>query len=133
MLTLAALVVLTAGCVERKNAGAPLPPKQGPGPTIVATTNEAPVEDANAPPGRKVYNIHGCGKCHRIDAPGGPAGPGKAPNLARVGAQHPADWIAVHVRDPKTHKAQSRMPAYPETKISDADLKTLSEYLASLK
>jgi hypothetical protein len=65
--------------------------------------------------------------------PGGRGGMGRGPSLAHVGANHDAEWIAAHVRDPKTHKADSRMPAYGEDKINAADLKKLSEYLASLK
>jgi mono/diheme cytochrome c family protein len=41
-------------------------------------------------------------------------------------------WLAEHVKNPKTHNPGSRMPAF-EGKISDADLRALSAYLASLK
>jgi hypothetical protein len=37
------------------------------------------------------------------------------------------------VRDPKATKPNSRMPPQPESKISDADLRAVAEYLASLK
>jgi mono/diheme cytochrome c family protein len=131
MLTLAALIVVTAGCVERKNTGAPLPPK-GPDPTIFAKTNESPVEDANAPPGRRVFDTNKCAQCHSMDDAGLPGkGKGRAPNLAKVGAKRSVEWIAEHVRNPKAHGG--KMKAYPESQINNADLKTLSEYLASLK
>jgi mono/diheme cytochrome c family protein len=72
------------------------------------------------------------------DRPGGPGGDrpggwGKGPDLSHVGAEHNADWIAEHVRDPQSHKPQSRMPKFPEAKINDADLKSLADYLAGLK
>jgi hypothetical protein len=37
------------------------------------------------------------------------------------------------VRNPKSIKEDSGMPAQPEGKISDADLRAVAEYLASLK
>jgi cbb3-type cytochrome oxidase cytochrome c subunit len=37
-----------------------------------------------------------------------------------------------HVRNPKTHKPESRMPAYDENKINNEDLQALAEFLASL-
>jgi len=41
--------------------------------------------------------------------------------------------LADHIRDPKKHKPQSRMPAYGSDKISDADLTLLAQYLAGQK
>ncbi len=72
--------------------------------------------------------------------PGGPAGGGggmgrnRGPDLTKVGAKQgrTADWIAAHIRDPKSHNQQSRMPGLAG-KISEEDLKTLAEYLAGLK
>ena len=57
------------------------------------------------------------------------------PNLSKVAAdpEHTAEWIAAHIRDPKSHRPQSRMPAYGPDKLSDADLQTLVAYLATLK
>jgi hypothetical protein len=37
------------------------------------------------------------------------------------------------IRDPKSHSSESRMPAYDDSKISNDDLKSLAEYLESLK
>jgi cbb3-type cytochrome oxidase cytochrome c subunit len=58
----------------------------------------------------------------------------KGPNLAKVGAEptHTRDWIADHIRDPKTHKKQSSMPKFSD-KLKDEDILTLADYLASLK
>ncbi|HZT78737.1 MAG TPA: cbb3-type cytochrome c oxidase subunit II [Gemmataceae bacterium] len=67
--------------------------------------------------------------------PGGPMGKGgraKGPDLAHVGTKHPSDWLIEHVRNPKAHKPQSRMPGY-EGKIGNDDLKALGDYLSSLK
>jgi cbb3-type cytochrome oxidase cytochrome c subunit len=62
--------------------------------------------------------------------PGGPRGRG--PDLSKVGAQHPRDWIADHIRDPKSHKPESRMPPFAD-KLSQEDLGAVADYLASLK
>jgi cbb3-type cytochrome oxidase cytochrome c subunit len=58
----------------------------------------------------------------------------RGPDLSHVGADptHTSDWLIEHIRNPKAHKPDSRMPAF-EGKISDEDLKAIAEYLASLK
>jgi mono/diheme cytochrome c family protein len=70
-----------------------------------------------------------CSKCHATQA----GKKGKAPNLAGIGSkpEKNVDWIEAHVKNPKTHNPRSRMPAF-EGKISDADLKTLADYLKTL-
>jgi mono/diheme cytochrome c family protein len=97
-----------------------------------------------------------CAKCHAIGGggaagappaggppmaggPGKPGGPGgmmrRGPDLSTVGRDpaHTVDWLMEHVRNPKAHKPDSKMPPFDENKISDQDLRTLAEYLASLK
>ena len=70
---------------------------------------------------------------------GPPGGPGRGgmggPDLTKVGAEpeHTKQWITDHVRNPKAHKPQSRMPASGPEKISDSDLSALADYLASRK
>jgi mono/diheme cytochrome c family protein len=112
------------GCIDRnssKPAPSPAPPS-------------ANADAGDVAPGRKVFDAHGCAKCHSIgEQAGAPPRKGKGPNLRHVGAEHAADWIAAHIRDPKSHKAESSMPKYTEDKIGDADLKALADYLASLK
>jgi len=59
---------------------------------------------------------------------------GRGPDLGMVGKDpsHTVDWLMEHVRNPKTHKPNSNMPAF-EGKIKAEDLRALAEYLASLK
>jgi hypothetical protein len=45
---------------------------------------------------------------------------------------HTPQWLADHVKNPKSQNPNSRMPAF-EGKISDKDLQALGVYLASLK
>ena len=86
--------------------------------------------------GRKVYDEHRCARCHTIGGAGGPPGGGKSrgPDLGSVGRDptHTVEWLAEHVRNPQSHRPDSRMPAY-DGKIQPQDLQSLAEYLASLK
>ncbi len=65
---------------------------------------------------------------------GGPGGPPGGPDLGKVGGDptHTVDWLMEHIRKPKSHKPNSRMPPF-EGKIRENELRALAEYLASLK
>lgn len=60
---------------------------------------------------------------------------GKGPNLAKIAAdpKHTKSWISEHIRNPKSHNEDSKMPKFDSGKMKDAELKTLVDYLASLK
>jgi hypothetical protein len=66
---------------------------------------------------------------------GGPGGFGRSqgPDLSKVGGKHDLTWIKDHIRTPKKHKEQSKMPAFDKEKLSDADLQAVAEFLATLK
>jgi cbb3-type cytochrome oxidase cytochrome c subunit len=91
--------------------------------------------------GRQVFVSNNCTRCHGTVA-GEPAAQGepapapgrrmRGPNLATVGAKRNRDWLQEHIRNPKAHTPDSRMPAF-DGKIADADLVALVDYLASLK
>lgn len=86
--------------------------------------------------GRLVYDRHDCARCHQVDsAPSGGGGKkgGRLTDLRSVGSKQSLRYIMDHIRDPKSHKPTSRMPAYGEETIGAADLKALGEYLAGLK
>jgi mono/diheme cytochrome c family protein len=80
--------------------------------------------------GKGVFNSNGCARCHAVGGEGGRQGP----DLTHVGAEaeHTADWIVAHVKNPRTHNPRSRMPNF-EGKINDKDLLALGAYLSSLK
>jgi mono/diheme cytochrome c family protein len=105
---------------------------------------------------KKVYANNNCARCHKLgETGGGPPAPkggaqagekaggpggkgprgGMVPDLTTVGAdaKHTKEWITEHIRNPKAHTPQSRMPASGPEKISDADLDALAAYLASRK
>jgi mono/diheme cytochrome c family protein len=75
-----------------------------------------------------------CARCHSAggDSAGGGRRGGRGPNLSRVGAKRTADWLLDHMRNPTVHNPNSKMPSF-EGKISEDDLRSLAEYLASLK
>jgi predicted Zn finger-like uncharacterized protein len=102
----------------------------------VAAADTGDADSESWPPGRKVFEANRCGRCHQLGDSGG--GRGKfgrsGPSLAKVGADptHTVDWLMEHVRNPKSHNPESRMPSF-DGKINDDDLRMLAEYLASLK
>jgi mono/diheme cytochrome c family protein len=96
------------------------PPASGKPGTPTATT------------GPELFQQH-CAKCH--PTPGQSARKrGKGPDLVKSAAdpEHTPEWIAAHIRDPKIHSPESRMPAFEST-LSAADIRTLAEYIKTLK
>jgi mono/diheme cytochrome c family protein len=90
-----------------------------------------------SPSARPIFDQN-CAKCHTLpgSAPSadGKGGRGKGPDLTRVGADstHTVDWITEHIRNPKTHKPDSRMPSF-DGKLTPADIRALAEWLAAMK
>jgi len=113
------------GPAAPRPAAAPAPSGQGP----------AGAESDLIAVGQNVFQANDCARCHSI---GGTSGGGmrgrRGPNLSRVGANpsHTVDWLVEQIRDPQSHRPDSRMPAYAG-KISEDDLRALASYLASLK
>jgi mono/diheme cytochrome c family protein len=114
---------------------APVPP-MSPGPSVPVTTGPAPGTESAFAAGRKVYEDRNCGRCHTLGAasPAGGGGRGgrRKVDLSRVGASHTVDWISDYIRDPKAQNPMSHMPAFRD-KIQPQDLRSLAEFLASLK
>jgi mono/diheme cytochrome c family protein/Zn-finger nucleic acid-binding protein len=102
----------------------------------LADTRQPGGETLASGSGKQIYDSLDCSRCHSI---GGSLGGGKkkrgpGPDLSRVGANpsHTVEWISEPIRNPRSHRANSRMPGYEE-KISREELRSLAEYLASLK
>jgi mono/diheme cytochrome c family protein len=137
-----ALILSALGCNKNSDSPAgptgPPPGTQGPpaGPSAEEVLAKLPGGDDVAA-GKKIYVNTNCANCHKLGEAGSrPGGRGpRGPDLTSVGAdsEHTKQWIADHIRNPKTHKPQSRMPAYGPDKITDADLAVLAEYLAGRK
>ena len=148
LLVVAGAVGVLAGC--HKDATTAAGNTGGP-PTDGPPTAAGPAFDAESEPhaaGKKVMVSSNCFRCHAVNGarpgggmpgPGGPGGPkGRGgmggPDPGHVGQEptHTTDWLAQYVQNPKSVKADSKMPAF-EGKMSEGDLKALAEYLASLK
>jgi mono/diheme cytochrome c family protein len=129
------------------SSNTPVPWPMGPGPIAPSLGGQPEQAAAGAgsaddgqpfAAGRRVFQANRCARCHSI---GGDAGGGSGPmgargrkvDLGKVGADpsHTVEWISEHLRDPKAHRPDSRMPGFG--KIQPQDLRDLAEYLASLK
>lgn len=124
---------------RQQPAKAPAPADSDTGETLPAPAGKVPSEAVpmQLMAGKKVYDSLDCSRCHAIGTSSGSGfrkGP-RGPNLARIGADssHTVDWVSEQIRNPRSHRPGSRMPPYGEDKISREDLRSLAEYLASLK
>jgi mono/diheme cytochrome c family protein len=108
-------------------------PKESPTPSPSGATIGGTEPTGPHAAGQRVFNSR-CRNCHSVgDAPSG----GKkrmGPDLAHVAADpaHTREWLADFIRDPKSHKANAKMPAFGG-KLNDQEFKDLLDYLASLK
>lgn len=144
------LGLMILGCNKNKSgtSGNESVPEQPPGTPAPGSGPPADEVFAKLPGGdefaaaRKVYANNTCANCHKLGesgpmkggGPGGKMG-GRGPDLTTVGAkaERTREWLAEHIRDPRTHRAKSGMPSFGPDKISDADLALLADYLASRK
>ena len=113
------LFAVALGCGQ--SSSNPPPAKVQPAAVAVAPTD-----------GKGLFEAH-CANCHAAgDIPR--KGKGKAPDLTHVGteADHTAEWIAEHIRNPKGHKPSSKMPEF-ETKLKPEEIKSVAAFLKSLK
>jgi mono/diheme cytochrome c family protein len=112
------LLLILSGCAKSADQAA-------------APTGSAATTASSGGDGKAIFDKTGCARCHSIGAGGGSR---SGPDLTHVGADpsHTADWLAAKIKNPRASNPNSRMPSF-EGRISDADLKTLSEYLAAQK
>ncbi len=75
----------------------------------------------------KIINAQGCAGCHVINGKGGAIGP----NLDKEGTRgHSIHWLEVQINTPKVHNKTTMMPNH---NLNPTQLKTVAEYLESLK
>jgi ubiquinol-cytochrome c reductase cytochrome b subunit len=72
-----------------------------------------------------IFVSSGCDACHKVNGSGGTVGP----PLNGIAARHSRDWVAQHLRDPKSQTPGTVMPAFS---FSDQDRDLLISYLFSL-
>jgi mono/diheme cytochrome c family protein len=100
----------------------------GCGKSMDSSSNNAPAASS----GNAVFDAH-CAKCHTLTGSG--SGPKKkGPDLSKAGADpvHTVDWIAEHIRNPKSHEPKSTMPPFADT-LKPEEIKALAEFLAAKK
>ncbi len=80
--------------------------------------------------GKGVYQGAGCNRCHSIAGRGGQVGP----DLSQEGGDpsRTVEWIAAHIKNPKTHSPGSSMPSFAQ-RITERNIQALAAYLASMK
>ncbi len=129
------------GCAQKPSPSKPAK-KTAPSPTMpvppAATASgikTAPVFKASKKAGSKnleaaamkIINAYGCLGCHAINGKGGSSGP----NLSKEGMNgHSVHWLEVQIDTPKVHDFNTMMPRHS---LNPAQLKTVAEYLESLK
>ena len=118
-LALTASIFLFAGC----NHTAPPPPGPPGGGNLSVPPGSTKTAAAKGGSGAELLPAN-C-RCH---------GGGKAPDLSHIGSDptHTAGWIAEYANNPKSKKADSKMPAMAG-KVSSEDMQKIATYLASQK
>jgi mono/diheme cytochrome c family protein len=75
--------------------------------------------------GRRLFTEQGCFGCHTVGAFGTPI----APDLSRVGAKYPLEYLTRWLRDPASQRP-AHMPKIP---LTEAEVQALAAYLGSLR
>jgi mono/diheme cytochrome c family protein len=76
--------------------------------------------------GRRLFTEHGCHGCHTVLGTGTPI----APDLSRAGYRYSEAQLARLLRDPAIHRPGAHMP---KLALTDAELRALAAYLATLR
>jgi mono/diheme cytochrome c family protein len=94
---------------------------------LFETMGEIDRDDSKVETGRKLYyEKYACNACHRINSKGGTLGP----DLTEVGARLRPEWIAYHLRDPKTFVKNSLEPVFD---LTDNEIRDLTAFLMGQK
>jgi mono/diheme cytochrome c family protein len=76
--------------------------------------------------GKRVYTEQGCYGCHTMGKTGTPV----APDLSRIGQTRSREQLARWLSDPAAQKPTAHMP---KLALSEAQVRALAAYLASLR
>ena len=91
------------------------------------TTSSKPASGNLKTAAMKIINAQGCEGCHVVDGKGGSIGP----NLDKEETKgHSIHWLEVQINTPKVHDKTTMMPNH---NLNPSQLKTVAEYLESLK
>ena len=96
--------------------------------SVLAVLLAVPVQGQDGPvaEGRRVFRDQGCYGCHLAEGMGTPIGP----DLSRIGARRDQADLARWLRDPSGHRPGAHMPRLD---LTDAEVRALAAYLASLR
>ncbi|HEX2962989.1 MAG: c-type cytochrome [Bacteroidota bacterium] len=96
--------------------------------SVLASATVAQSKDAD---GKKIFEANKCTMCHSLKAENiQPTGKSKAPDLSTVGATQKPEWIQKFLTKQEKLEGKQHPIAF---KGSDAELKTLANWLASHK
>ena len=103
------------------------PASKAPAKAAATTTAAKPASANLKAAAMKIINSQGCAGCHIINGKGGSIGP----NLDKEGTKgHSIHWLEVQINTPKVHSPNTMMPNH---NLNPSQLKTVAEYLESLK
>ena len=75
--------------------------------------------------GERVFVEQGCNGCHTVGQAGTPIGP----DLSHIGSKYPETYLKRWLSGPQEQKPTAHMP---KIDLSEADIRALAAYLASL-
>lgn len=93
---------------------------------VAAGACARPARESLVQRGQGVFERSGCYSCHTVGRVGTPL----APDLSRIGAKYPADYLARWLRDPAAQRPHANMPAL---ELTDSDIQALAAYLGTLQ
>jgi len=76
--------------------------------------------------GRAAFRDQGCYGCHTAERMGTPIGP----DLSRIGAKRDQTYLTRWLRDPSAQRPSAHMP---KLQLTEAEVRALAAYLASLR
>lgn len=123
-----------AGAMTPDQSGAAGAPPSNPGPDVGGGAAAGTGQSDEFAAGKQVF-ARSCTNCHTIGNEGassGGRGGQRKRDIAGVGAEHNADWFVKFVGNPRATKPGSKMQGFAG-RLSDADIRAVAQYLASLK
>lgn len=93
---------------------------------LAATVAFAQDGTALASQGKRLFTEQGCYGCHTV----GKAGTPIANDLSQVGSKYPESYLREWLREPQQQKPRAHMP---KIEMTEADVRAIAAYLASLK
>jgi mono/diheme cytochrome c family protein len=88
--------------------------------------SHSPVRSDDREQGQKLFFDSGCYGCHMVGKTGTPIGP----DLSRVGAKYSREDLIRWLTDPSAQKPTAHMP---KLELTEAQIRALAAYLASLR